>query len=388
MKTGTFTLFAFVAPMVACVGLSQGASVSWDGTSSDIVDLTANVASPGSWTTADSVWSTTDEVVGAVGTQASFKAAIGRLPAQRMVAEVNASLNSVFVGGNELSGSATSPYTTLVGFDTSAFAVDAVLESISVTLSSRVAGDTMSVRWFVEAGGSTYISGVVDLDVGSTPKTLTLSDATAIEWFDFDDSVNIGSAIGASVGTLSFSDVDYVGYYTSSSFTADANWHGAWLTNFLTSTAIDPVPIADAGPSYVTWLGNGILPLAGAVDDRGEGDVINTDVVWSIKTSPPGSAATLTKTSTDWANPTANFTPDSGIVGDYTIELTATDAAAQSGSDTLLVQVAADICDATRLADELSIYDVDENCIIDLSDMAAFAAKWMSDISLVEPFSY
>ena len=169
-------------------------------------------------------------------------------------------------------------------------------------------------------------------------------------------------------------------------------------TNYITqlkdlvSNNPDPAPIADAGYSYITWLGNGaILALAGTVDDSGEGDIIDTDVVWSIKTSPPGSAATLTKTSTDWANPTANFTPDSGIVGDYTIELTATDAAAQPDYDTLVVQVAADACEAAQLVDEPdepSIYDVDENCIIDLSDMAAFAAKWMSDMSLTGPLAY
>ncbi len=62
---------------------------------------------------------------------------------------------------------------------------------------------------------------------------------------------------------------------------------------------------------------NGHVVTAGslkAVLNR-EGDVIDTDVVWSIKASPLGSAATLTKTSTDWANPTANFTPDSGCTG-------------------------------------------------------------------------
>ncbi|MDK1030030.1 MAG: FAD-dependent oxidoreductase, partial [Anaerolineae bacterium] len=83
------------------------------------------------------------------------------------------------------------------------------------------------------------------------------------------------------------------------------------LKALVSNTVIpDPVPIAYAGYSYVTWLDNGTLALAGTVDDSGEGDIIDTDVVWSIKTSPPGSAATLTKTSTDWANPTANFTPD------------------------------------------------------------------------------
>ena len=154
-------------------------------------------------------------------------------------------------------------------------------------------------------------------------------------------------------------------------------------------TVGDLAPIVDAGSSYVTWLGNAAtLALAGSVDDNGDGDVTDSDVVWSITASPPGSIPTLTKTSTDWANPTANFTPDLSIAGDYTIELTATDTAARTGSDTLVVQVAANACDATQLVDELSIYDVDDNCIIDLSDMAAFAAKWMSDRSLTGPLAY
>ncbi|KKL98125.1 hypothetical protein LCGC14_1827540, partial [marine sediment metagenome] len=38
----------------------------------------------------------------------------------------------------------------------------------------------------------------------------------------------------------------------------------------------DPVPIANAGNSYVTWLDNGTLALAGTVNDSGEGDIIDT----------------------------------------------------------------------------------------------------------------
>jgi hypothetical protein len=153
----------------------------------------------------------------------------------------------------------------------------------------------------------------------------------------------------------------------------------------------DPDPIAYAGYSYVTWLDNGTLALAGTVDDSGEGDVIDTDVVWSIKTYPPNSAATLTKTSTDWANPTADFTPDSSIVGDYTIELTATDAAGQPDYDTLVVQVAADACEAAQLDPNwtgFDDYDINENCIIDLLDFTNFASKWLDEFYLTESFSY
>jgi hypothetical protein len=125
------------------------------------------------------------------------------------------------------------------------------------------------------------------------------------------------------------------------------------------------------------------------VNDSSEGDIIDADVTWSIKTSPPGSAAALTKTSSDWANPTADFTPDSA--GDYTIELTAIDAAAQYGSDVLSVQVVADACQAAQLDPDwagFDEYDVNENCIIDLPDFANFASKWLEEFYLTEPFPY
>ena len=235
--------------MIACVGMSEATVVSWDGASSDITGLGSNInTSPNDWATdlaLDSAWSTTDEVVAAVGSQASFKAAIGRLPGQRRIAQINAGSNQIFVGGNELAGSATSPYTTLVGFDTSAFGAE-VLKSISVRLRTRPTGDDMDVRWFVEAGGSTYVSGVVDSLTGAGYKTLTLSDARTILWYVFDADANIGSAISDANSLMELSDVTRVGYHTTSSFTADANWHGAYMNNFsaetLRFTAIDPDP--------------------------------------------------------------------------------------------------------------------------------------------------
>ncbi len=150
-------------------------------------------------------------------------------------------------------------------------------------------------------------------------------------------------------------------------------------------------PAVDAGLNYITWLDNGTVPLAGTVDDHGEADIANADVVWSIETSPAGSAAVLTKASTDWANPTADFTPDTTLAGGYTIRLTATDTSGQSGTDTLVVQVADNACQAAQLDPEwtgFSIYDVNENCIIDLPDVTAFAIKWLGESSLSEPLAY
>jgi hypothetical protein len=168
--------------MSLCIGISHAASISWDGTSSDITGLSANINStPNSWGATETVWSTTDEVVAAVGSQASFTAAIGILPGQRRIAQINAGSDQIFVGGNELAPTGLTPYTTLVGFDTSALGAAEVLTGISVNLRTRPTGDTMSVRWFAEAGGSTYVSDVIGSVTGAAYQTLTTPDATAIE---------------------------------------------------------------------------------------------------------------------------------------------------------------------------------------------------------------
>ena len=79
------------------------------------------------------------------------------------------------------------------------------------------------------------------------------------------------------------------------------------------------------------------------------------------------------------------------IAGDYTIELTATDAAAQSGSDTLLVRVGVDACEAAQLDPDwtgFDDYDINENCIIDVFDLTEFASKWLEESYLTGAFSY
>ena len=227
-----------VTLMMACVGLSEATLVSWDGTSTDITDLAANVSSTGSQA---GIWSASTRAVAAVGSQAGFKAALGN-PDQRQAIEINAGFDQIFVGGNESSGS-SGPYVSMMGFDTSAFGAAEVLTTVSLELKNRT-WDTMSVRWFVEAGGSTYVSAVVGT-VTPTLTTLTLPDATDIEWFAFDKDLEIGPAgatdpIGASAGTLSLTDVDYVGYHASSAFTSAANWRGAYVNTF-SATAGSPL---------------------------------------------------------------------------------------------------------------------------------------------------
>ena len=104
--------------------------------------------------------------------------------------------------------------------------------------------------------------------------------------------------------------------------------------------------------------------------------------------------ASLTKTSTDPAAPTAVFTTD--YPGIYTLELTATDDTvygeeALSASETITIQVADDACAAAQLSDswtDFDFYDVDNNCVVDLSDFAAFAATWLDSKVLLESEAY
>ena len=61
--------------------------------------------------------------------------------------------------------------------------------------------------------------------------------------------------------------------------------------------------------------------------------------------------------------------------------MTAVDDAGQSDSAALEVQVVSDACTAAKLnGASVNYYDVDGDCLVDLSDLAAFAAQWLRDI--------
>ena len=168
-----------VVVLVPYAALAQEVMVSFDGSSADIAGQPSTNA-PGPWNEDDAVWSTTDEVVPAIGSQASFKAAIAQAgTAQYAVGEAHTN-GHVFVGGGSknaegAAGHAPSPWASIIGFDTTSFDHSFALSEISVTLRNRMGTDTLDVRWFVEAGGETYVSGVVAADVGTTDTTVTLA---------------------------------------------------------------------------------------------------------------------------------------------------------------------------------------------------------------------
>jgi hypothetical protein len=231
--------------LVACVGLSSATTVGWDGTSTDITDLTSNGGSNAGLT---GIWSTSTAGGAAIGSQTGWKAAIGN-PRNRVGVEVNISYDCVYVGGDEADNT-KDPFTTMTGFDTSAFGAE-VLDTASMTLRNR-ANTTSEVRWFVEAGGNTYVSGVA-LAGAYTFQTITL-DAATEEWFAFDASLEIGPSgttdpIGSiPLGTLSLANVDYVGVHSDWAATVSSPaWAGGLIQQFSATAIPEPATMCLLG---------------------------------------------------------------------------------------------------------------------------------------------
>ena len=106
----------------------------------------------------------------------------------------------------------------------------------------------MTVRWFVEAGGSTYVSGVVGTLTNAAPATYSLDSAqmAAEVWYAFDQTLDCGpiasGQIAATGSMLSLTDVDYVGVHTDwAAALASPAWGGGLIQKF-SATAVVPEP--------------------------------------------------------------------------------------------------------------------------------------------------
>lgn len=246
--------------------------------------------------------------------------------------------------------------------------------------------------------GSAEIPGQTSVDLTWTPgndpnttgQTLYYVVSNSLDVSAYLSAAGIG--LSGTVETYNVGTMDYDQYLIWRVDTVIDGVLYTGTTYVVMTESADVTPVVEAGSSYITWLGNLPQTLAGTVDDFGEGDILNAGVVWSIISGPAGSAS-ITKTSTDPLNPAAEFTTDTA--GDYVIELAAADdggsQGAQTGTDTLTIRVARDACAAKQLDDPgYNVFDElgNQNCIVDLPDLAAMAAQWMDDISLTAPVAY
>ena len=249
LKESTISAAVLIVALAA-----QAETVLWDGTHSDITNLSSNVSSPNDWAESDTVWNTTDETIDSPGAQADIRLAMGQVSQLRHVGQINSGFDAVYCGGGDsssITNDAVSPFTQLIAFDAGAFSATGLpLRAMSVVLKKRISTDTQSFRWFVESGGQCYVSAVVDNDVGTDYGTYTLGDAEAGEWFAFDGNANIGTAIGASAGTLILTNLTYAGILTTEAYTNAANWHGAIVQRF----SVSEEPVLPAAMPYMgSW---------------------------------------------------------------------------------------------------------------------------------------
>ena len=149
-----------------------------------------------------------------------------------------------------------------------------------------------------------------------------------------------------------------------------------------------------------TWLGAPAVALDAVVTDPEEA-IADTD--WSV-TTVPGSYADylgdpnqfIISEGGTFTAPTALFAmnlTDPNALGYYVLTLTATDdegmGPALTGSDTVYVMVHETACEAFQAnGDWLSPFDDDDNCVLDLTDAAAWFAAWLEDRNPSDPIVY
>lgn len=152
------------------------------------------------------------------------------------------------------------------------------------------------------------------------------------------------------------------------------------IGDIFTFDTMNAAPSVDAGDDIPTWLTGGTVSvdLSGSVDDDGLPDPpAEYTVGWEVISEPVEGAATFT-TASDEENISVSLT----ALGDYILKLTANDGALD-GSDSVIISVYSDNCAAARgIGIGLLEGDINEDCAVDLADLAAMAVNWLQSMAL------
>jgi hypothetical protein len=327
----------FGAALVLSVA-AQAAVVQWDGSSTDITSLGANVvAVPGGFTADDQTWDTAYNLIPAQGEQAAVKAAMSQIQQYHKTMQINGGQVSLFFGGggntNQLAGGlpkvdVTAGFSQLYAFNTSLFDAAGALTNLSVTVREREPADVCSFRWFVVSGGTPYISASVAADVGTARTTYTIDPLSEV-WYAFDGAANLEAAVGASVGTLSLTNVTYAGVMTTVDTLADQkNWRGMYVYQFFAETdgaGANQPPFAD--PQSVEVKENTFVDITLTGSDP-EG----SNVTYFVESDPTNGV--LTGATNVWT-----YTPNTNYTGPDSFTFTVNDGEQDSEPATVLITV-------------------------------------------------
>lgn len=170
------------------------------------------------------------------------------------------------------------------------------------------------------------------------------------------------------------------------------------MNSFVLSDGVNPdlavdfgTPTTPVGAGYQAYTAGHEVAADFVTQSFGAlGTTVGVTPTWG-----PGAAYGATVTVTDATSnplaPTAAFFAD--YSGDYTVTLTVTDTdgsmGPQTDTATFVVRVAPDACTGAAVwgGAGFNVYDADEDCDVDMADFAAFAAQWLSDMSLTGPIA-
>jgi len=141
-------------------------------------------------------------------------------------------------------------------------------------------------------------------------------------------------------------------------------------------------PVVELGEDKLTWLtdGSADFDLSALATDEDGPDPLS--VAWAVIAEPNSvEHPAIISPSVDVTDITVTVT----LPGTYELSLTAFDGLA-TVEDTITVTVYNDACEAAvQTGAQFLTGDFNEDCIVNLADLAIFAVNWMESIALQEP---
>lgn len=221
------------------------------------------------------------------------------------------------------------------------------------------------IEWGVPAGFTSTVVFGADPNVGDNPEVVSADSVTSHD----PGTLDYSTTYYWRVTTHEPNDVGYIDRVG-----------GVWA--FTTEGA---EPVIASFDNVLTSLDLLDADLAAVVSDADNNiasvswEVLRDDIAY-----PAGAVAEVTPDEpVDLYAPTATFSTDTA--GTYFVKVTATDADGAPANAIAEVRVLETACAAAQASGNWAGFDPldsDTDCDIDMVDLAAFAAKWLSDIGL------
>ena len=156
-----------------------------------------------------------------------------------------------------------------------------------------------------------------------------------------------------------------------------------------TTLPANPAPTVDAGDNLYTSLAlldsPNAIALNGIVSDPGDSPTILWSVLTGVADYPGGTQ------SFPGGAGSAVTTFQSDTAGRFVLQLTADDGYNPPVSDTMEVLVIEDACEAAKANPDgytQLVFDLNNDCVVNLPDLAIVAAEWLTDALLDVPVPY